>query len=275
MLARKPWVCAECGAERVATAHQMRQRYCSMSCMAAAYRTRMLGSANPHFKNAGWHLCERCGTGFRGYQKHRRFCSIRCRDATKTKTEAKREKEQRPVVYVSCQICGQVFRDKGTKCCSRRCGALYRGGQRAIHTRDCAECGKTFRHSPSVAKRFCSYQCHIKNGGATRAGLASAAAVRIYGAKKDANHAELVGVFEDLGVPILDLSAIGRGLPDAIANDRGTLHLVEIKNPQTSYGKRGLNKNQAAWAKQWGGLVNIVRTKDDVVALVNSWRRAK
>jgi hypothetical protein len=87
-----------------------------------------------------------------------------------------------------------------------------------------------------------------------------------YGAKKDANHKEIVKAIKKMGVPCIDISSIGCGAPDLVVENRGKLELWEVKNPNTSYGKRGLNKNQVAWAAQWrGSPVRIVRTVDDVV----------
>jgi hypothetical protein len=37
--AREPWKCEQCGLEKPATAHQKRQVYCSIACMAKAYGT--------------------------------------------------------------------------------------------------------------------------------------------------------------------------------------------------------------------------------------------
>ena len=80
-----------------------------------------------------------------------------------------------------------------------------------------------------------------------------------YGAKKDANHNEVVAALEKAGASVLDMSAIGGGFPDLIVGFRGVSLLMEIKNPKTSYGRRGLNKNQIRWQEIWrGGPVSMV-----------------
>lgn len=59
---------------------------------------------------------------------------------------------------------------------------------------------------------------------------------------------------------------------DLLVGLHGVTHLVEVKTGTTGYGK-GLNGNQAEWARTWrGSPVEIVRTPDDALALVHQWR---
>jgi len=89
-------------------------------------------------------------------------------------------------------------------------------------------------------------------------------------AKKDANHVPIVNAFEKLGCGVVDLSDVGRGVPDLLVWASGLWHLVDIKNPETGYGKRGLNPRQKKWAEEWrGGPVYLVYTVADVVLLAN------
>lgn len=91
-----------------------------------------------------------------------------------------------------------------------------------------------------------------------------------YGAKKDANHGEIVAAFQKLGAAVLDLSSMGCGVPDLLVCCGGTARFVDVKNPTTSYGKRGLNKRQREWASEWkGGPVYLVSSVDDAVNLVS------
>jgi hypothetical protein len=88
-----------------------------------------------------------------------------------------------------------------------------------------------------------------------------------YGAKKDANHNEL---FEELRkhCGVFDLSAVGNGVPDGIAWVNESWHLFDIKNPKTSYGRKGLNSVQKKWISQWsGGPVYLIYNVDDAIAL--------
>lgn len=101
--------------------------------------------------------------------------------------------------------------------------------------------------------------CHLESGGAWRAGMASRKATVKYGAKKDANHAEIVEALKGHGAYVIDTSGMGQGFPDLILGYAGKTLLMEIKNPKTSYGRRGLNKNQEKWRQAWtGGPYSVV-----------------
>jgi hypothetical protein len=90
-----------------------------------------------------------------------------------------------------------------------------------------------------------------------------------YGAKKDQNHAAIVQVMQQCGVPVYDLSSAGRGIPDCIAWVKEQWRLVEIKNPKTGYGRRGLNPVQQKWIDQWrGGPIFVLKSVDDALAFV-------
>lgn len=94
--------------------------------------------------------------------------------------------------------------------------------------------------------------------------------------RKDANHNELVSLFERLGCTVAQMHACGvPGFPDVAIGAMGRTFLVELKNPDSRYGRAGLNDNQSAFARDWrGGKVYMARTQDDVIALVQHWRRA-
>lgn len=158
-----------------------------------------------------------------------------------------------------CPICGKSYIGSG-KTCSRECGY-----KQAIQTRVkkkpnriCRECGTEF-YTRRAKGKYCSYPCFVNNGGTVRAGLEATKARMRYGLKKDANHKPLAKMLEDAGFEVKDLSQRGCGLPDMVVWAHGAWHLVEIKNKKTSYGKKGLNKNQRAWIKGWsGGPVHVI-----------------
>lgn len=89
--------------------------------------------------------------------------------------------------------------------------------------------------------------------------------------RRDGNHVEVVGAFRKLGWSVLDMADLGRGMPDIVIGDKshGTF-LVEIKNPKTQYGRRGLSARQREFCEQWNGLVNVVSSLDDVVELTRN-----
>lgn len=72
-------------------------------------------------------------------------------------------------------------------------------------------------------------------------------------ARKDDNHNEIVDALKLHGVSVIDTSSMGGGFPDLICGFAGKTLLMEIKNPKTYYGRKGLNKNQARWKDAWIG----------------------
>ena len=92
---------------------------------------------------------------------------------------------------------------------------------------------------------------------------------RKYGAKKDANHKDILNAFKVRGSAVLDMSAMGNGVPDLCVWCKDRWYLVDIKNPNTGYGKRGLNERQKEWASAWkGGPVYLISTEAEVERMV-------
>ncbi len=80
------------------------------------------------------------------------------------------------------------------------------------------------------------------------------------GSSLDANHKEIVEVLEKAGCSVLSLADQGGGCPDIVVGHHGRNFLLEIKNPKTAYGRKGLNPNQKKWAGTWNGVVVVVRS---------------
>lgn len=263
------WSCAECKKEARATVHQMRKTYCSKECMAIGYTKRLKGESNPNFKDASLRICERCNKEYKSYNKTRKYCSLKCSGEDKTLLHPK-----------PCIHCGSVFKPNipANKYCSQVCSRSaktksakeksekLRPKKQTIEAIICHNCGDNFSAYKSSARKFCSYDCFIKSGGAQRAGDAAAMAKRVYGNKKDANHHQVFGVLQKL-VPVKDLSDAGCGIPDGIAWVNNGWHLFDVKNPNTGYGRRGLNPRQKQWADNWsGGAVYLLYNEDDAIA---------
>lgn len=234
------WSCATCGKTAPATVHQMRKTYCSSDCMAKGYAVRLVGAANPNFRDAGRGQCAQCGGDFQSYMKRQKYCSSACyhesRQLPPKPPKPPRAKKVRPVKP-----------------------------PREIRSArsNCINCGTEFTYYLSRPKFSCSYACHLASGGALRAGLAASKAIMKYGTKKDANHNEVVEEMQKY-CAVYDLSSVGRGIPDGLAWIDGSWHLFDVKNPKTSYGKKGLNPIQTKWIQQWkGGPVWLIYTADE------------
>lgn len=259
--------------------HFDKKYYCDKACMAEGYKTRLSGVNNPNYKNLPLKKCIKCNNEYFSYDKRRKYCSHECYSSTKLKQkEIKPIKPIKPLVKLSikirkpketlkfkcsCNICKIDFRSQNkTRFCT-----LHKP-QKTLW--NCKYCKKEMITVPSAVKQYCSYACHIKSGGAFRAGEASAGMMKKYGAKKDANHVEIVDAFKKLKIHVVDLSTMGQGVPDLIIWCKEKWILVDIKNPKTAYGRRGLNERQKTWANEWkGGGVYLVSSLNDVEAMAN------
>ena len=88
-------------------------------------------------------------------------------------------------------------------------------------------------------------------------------------AHKDLNHDEIVAAFRSLGCYVAELHGVGGGIPDLLIKIQNVWRVVEIKNPAGAYGRKGLSASQLKFSQEAGGAVDVVKTVDDVVALVN------
>lgn len=93
--------------------------------------------------------------------------------------------------------------------------------------------------------------------------------------RRDINQSELATCFRSLGCSVVELHASGiPGFPDLVVGLIGQTHLVEIKNPETSYGRSGLNSNQSAFEAEWrGSRIFVVSSLEDVAAVVRKVRK--
>jgi hypothetical protein len=182
--------------------------------------------------------CATCGVAFRSYSKTRRFCSMRCRSL-------------RPENVAQCKRIAHGPRpgrapSLGRRLVCKHCGVEFRWPGKRSYCLGCEEVGRMNKGRP---------------GHKTR---------------RDDNHAEIAAAFLQAGASVVDLAAVGCGVPDLLVSFAGALHLVEVKNPSNSYGRKGLNKRQAEWAARWrGGPVYVARSISDVKRLLCAWRERR
>lgn len=227
-------------------------------------------------------ICMKCGAAFKSQPSQRRkYCSLACSHHANdyklasyalTGGLAKKPRKHPALkkTYGPCPVCGAVVTKRKNKTCGAICGyALHRShpSTTEVPNHTCIQCHAGF-HSYNHSRLYCSYHCFVASGGPFRAGLRATEAKMRYGAKKDANHAAIIGALRDCGVPVYDLSDAGRGIPDCIVWVAEQWRLVEIKNPKTGYGRRGLNRVQRKWLDQWtGGPIIILRSVEDALML--------
>lgn len=225
----------------------------------ASERRSYAGAGNPNYRDAARRVCSRCAVVFASYHKSRKYCSSTCYNLARSPLPAA-AKEVRSAKVTPCLHC-QGMSPARQKYCSVACYSAH-ARQQKLHT--CAGCSGEFFAAQSSERKFCSYQCFVEDGGPVRAGLRSAEVImKKYGAKKDANHKELMTVIGQF-CAVHDLSHAGYGVPDGVAYVRGRWELFDIKNPKTSYGRRGLNQRQKKWVADWrGGPVYLIHSIDE------------
>jgi hypothetical protein len=167
----------------------------------------------------------------------------------------------------SCVVCKiqkpATAHQKRKKYCSKNCMAIeyknrFKGENNANYKnseiRICKVCQKEYK-SYNKKRKYCSQDCFQAIGKDN---------VR-FAAKKDNNHHIIVDALEKGGVVVKDTSKLMQGFPDLLVWHMKAWHLIEIKNPDTAYGKKGLSKSQKKFAENWqGGPVFIIRTSQDV-----------
>lgn len=202
--------------------------------------------------------CGRCGGSFVQYPNGRpRFCSMQCGREIVAKLNPSHR------VARDCPTCGKAFTARPTvgtrsgrgKFCSRKCG--YEARQNFV-VKPCLICGKLFRLTAFWAKlgskKYCSRRCYEVIQKMKRA-------------TKDDNHDEIAKAFLRVGASVIHTHAVGRGFPDLLVCFRNQVYLVEIKNPNSYYGRKGLNELQKKLRDE-GWPVCVIRTCDEAMALI-------
>ena len=93
--------------------------------------------------------------------------------------------------------------------------------------------------------------------------------------RRDQNHKDVVDALRGLGASVVDLAAVGGGVPDVLVGYRGRTWLAEVKNPAHRRKSGSTNPTtgakQAAFRDAWRGApVLIVETVDEALRAVQS-----
>jgi endogenous inhibitor of DNA gyrase (YacG/DUF329 family) len=196
-----------------------------------------------------------------------------------------------PICLTCGTPCGPDRKGRPRKYCSRVCvgkavgnnaSARIKEGSLRPHT--CANCGKNWRDYYEVRK-FCSRKCfgeYRKENYVSpligtfrtdetklKLSLATKNHMAKYGSRRDKNHPEIVAAFKKLGCDVIDMAELGNGCPDIAVYCRNTWHVIEIKNPETKYGKRGLSNRQKTWAASANAPIYVLRHLSEVARFVN------
>ncbi len=124
--------------------------------------------------------------------------------------------------------------------------------------RVCTRCGVTYR-SYNKNSKYCTHECYVNDQLETMP-------VGRWATRVDQNQAEIVEALRKVGIPVLVVSHIGGGLPDLITKGQTGLVFLEVKNPKSAYGRKGLAPSQQKWAKEWEADVVVVYSVQDALA---------
>lgn len=98
---------------------------------------------------------------------------------------------------------------------------------------------------------------------------------RYRSAKKDANHAEIVAALKAVGCSVVELHAVGGGVPDLLVGYNGWDYLLEVKRPGVAGKARGArqaatNEKQKKFRDDWRGhTVAVVDSVSSAFLAVN------
>ena len=88
-------------------------------------------------------------------------------------------------------------------------------------------------------------------------------------AKKDANHVEIVAALRKAGATVVDLGAVGHGVPDLLIGHRGRTMLMEIKDGNKCPSHRHLPPDQEKFFAAWqGGTLAVVDSVDAALRML-------
>lgn len=86
-----------------------------------------------------------------------------------------------------------------------------------------------------------------------------------YARRVDANQAEIVAYWREVGATVILLHTVGRDCPDVLVGYGGQTYLAEIKVARTGRLTAGQRTLQMTWR---GGPIATVRTRADAAALI-------
>lgn len=187
------------------------------------------------------------------------------------------ERKYKTLVICQCAICLEPFvrpprEAKTAKYCSRKCRSAGNGllvGEKNKHwggpiRKKCEVCGALVKNKKKATK-FCSKECFWVSGASPfrRAdGNSNAARGAV-----DANQEEIVLALKGAGVGVISMAQVQRGVPDIFAALNNRSVFLEVKNPQTAYGRSGLTRMQKRFADSWQGEIYIVTSPEEALSV--------
>lgn len=93
-----------------------------------------------------------------------------------------------------------------------------------------------------------------------------------YATKRDANHSEVVGIFEQFDCSVIDCASGGIGW-DLIVGYKTQAIMIEVKNPKRSEAQRKLTPTEHSAHINWRGPKAIVTHNEDAILVAKLLRQ--
>lgn len=89
--------------------------------------------------------------------------------------------------------------------------------------------------------------------------------------RKDSNQKSIISALKKIGASVIDASNIGSGFPDLIIGYHKKTYLIEIKNKDNWYGKRGGSISQKTFRTDWkGDQIYVFSSIEEIIELLNN-----
>lgn len=92
-------------------------------------------------------------------------------------------------------------------------------------------------------------------------------------ARKDANHAEIVKTFRELGAQVVDLANIGNGVPDLLVSTGKRTFLVEVKDGSKPPSQQKLTTDEKEFHSVWRGELFTITSIPEAINLIMTMRK--
>ena len=92
-----------------------------------------------------------------------------------------------------------------------------------------------------------------------------------YAARADGNQPEIAEAFRRFGCTVAYTHTVGEGFPDLVVGRAGKNLLVEIKDPTKPKRDQQLTGAQKEFHAGWNGVIEVVKTVDDVRRACIAW----
>lgn len=89
-------------------------------------------------------------------------------------------------------------------------------------------------------------------------------------AASDGNQPDIVKALRAVGASVAPCHTVGQGFPDLVVAYRGTMFMLEVKDPAQPKHRHELTPAQVKFHEGWRGHISIVFTVDDALRAIGA-----